>query len=407
MPQDATSKSKPTNREFQLYLFSGVASQVVGVAVALAIPLVIYRHTQSLVAAGIIETILALVSLVAGIIGGSLADMKQRKKIIPIGEVLAALTACATAVLIASDTFNIIAFGALLSLEVSCSAVSGASIGSSLPQLVPREKLASAEGLMQARMQAAGLVGPVFGGFLLSINDWLPFLASGLSALISAACFVLIKSPLEPQQRAQTSLLKTTMGGLSLVIRNAFVRNLIIVQLFLNSAMSGALFLSVIALEEAEYNNYIIGFARAAIGVIGVLGALATGYLQKRFSLRTLMFLNGINLTVMLSAVALLTPTLAMVIPLGLCVIFAPAANAVVYAKMYDLLDEDIFGRATNTQVEIVTAGSGLWSTPLGYISHAWSITIGVWSCALLALGGLCSTFFFDKAVRALEVEQN
>ncbi|MDO4632057.1 MAG: hypothetical protein Q4A82_07230 [Corynebacterium sp.] len=182
--------------------------------------------------------------------------------------------------------------------------------------------------------------------------------------------------------------------------KSAFVRNLITNQVFLNAAISGSLFLAVIALEDRGHDSFIIGTARAAIGCVGIVGALSTGLFQRWFSFPVLMLLNAACIAVALAGTALLSGHLWLVLPLGAAVIFAPAANAVVYAKMHELIPEEAFGRATNIQLQIVTGVDGIWTTPLSYISKALSLSVGMWVCTGMAAVGFVQTFVFNRATR-------
>ncbi|MDO4632059.1 MAG: hypothetical protein Q4A82_07240 [Corynebacterium sp.] len=52
------------NRDFRLFWISGVASQITGVAASFALPLVVYRQTGDLLAAGSLTSLIAIISLV-------------------------------------------------------------------------------------------------------------------------------------------------------------------------------------------------------------------------------------------------------------------------------------------------------------------------------------------------------
>ncbi len=112
---------------------------------------------------------------------------------------------------------------------------------------------------------------------------------------------------------------------------------------------------------------------------------------------------TGIVSTAALACAALVHDSLAVVVPLGIAVLFAPAAGAVIYAKLVGLIDEHAFGRVTTIQSTTVTTLSGVWNTPLGYITSAWSFLAGFWACAGLAVLGFATTFLFNSAVARSE----
>lgn len=146
------------------------------------------------------------------------------------------------------------------------------------------------------------------------------------------------------------------------------------------------------------------GFIQARMqcaGPIGLIlgGALATRFIQRTLAFRTLMLVNTGFLAAALACAALVYDALAVVVPLGIAVLFAPAAGAVIYAKLVELIDEHAFGRVTTIQSTTVTTHSGVWNTPLGYITSAWSFLAGFWACAGLAVLGFATTFLFNSAV--------
>ncbi|WP_348650187.1 MFS transporter [Corynebacterium accolens] len=272
-----------------------------------------------------------------------------------------------------------------------------------LPQLVEEEQLAAKQGIIQARLQFAGLIGPAIGGALLEVNLALPFAFVGLANFLTIVFFISIKARLDPTKRAENRLLHTTKEGLVIVTRSPLLRGLIAMQTLSNCAINGSLFMAVLILEEGNNPGWVTGLARTAIGLIGIVGALSTGWLQKKFSFATLQVGTCVWIAASIACGALLSSSLVMIIPLGLSVLTAPAAGAVNYAALHRLMAEEAFGRVTNIQMSIVVSLSSVWSTPLASLSHRWSLTTGLWANALagfLAIGP--ALLFVRRANRAL-----
>ncbi|MDK4334280.1 hypothetical protein QPX58_02455 [Corynebacterium accolens] len=252
-------------------------------------------------------------------------------------------------------------------------------------------------------MQFAGLIGPAIGGALLEVNLALPFAFVGLANFLTIVFFISIKARLDPTKRAENRLLHTTKEGLVIVTRSPLLRGLIAMQTLSNCAINGSLFMAVLILEEGNNPGWVTGLARTAIGLIGIVGALSTGWLQKKFSFATLQVGTCVWIAASIACGALLSSSLVMIIPLGLSVLTAPAAGAVNYAALHRLMAEEAFGRVTNIQMSIVVSLSSVWSTPLASLSHRWSLTTGLWANALagfLAIGP--ALLFVRRANRAL-----
>lgn len=392
------------NRNFQLYLWSDIVAQIAGVAAALAVPIVIYRLTGDLALTGLLGSVSGIAGLLGGVIGGSLADMYKRKPLIIVTNVIAGTLSFAMAWMIYSNTFHNVGFSLLLGTMMFSYIVGQSCADPSLPQLVKDKELATAQGIVQARMQFAGLIGPLFGGVLLDIHLALPFVAVSVGNFLTAIFYLFITARLNPENRATTKILRTTCEGLAVVARSSLLRNLIVMQTLANCAINGSLFIVVLALEAGNYPGWVIGIARTAIGIIGIFGALATSFFQKRFSYAVLQIGTCIWVATTIAFAALLNPTLWMVIPLGISVLTAPAAGAVTYAKIHQLVAEETFGRVTNLQATIVTSISSMWSTPLGTIASRLSLTAGMWVSALAGVLSVIPSLMLVRHINQAEV---
>ncbi|MDO4761560.1 MAG: MFS transporter [Corynebacterium sp.] len=391
------------NKNFQLYLWSDIIAQIAGVAAALAVPIVIYRLTGDLALTGLLGTISGIAGLLGGIIGGSLADMYNRKPLIIATNIIAGALSLAMAWMIYTNTFHTAGFGLLLGTMMFSYIIGQSCADPSLPQLVNDEELAAAQGIIQARMQFAGLIGPLVGGVLLDIHMAVPFVAVSIGNFLTAIFYLFITARLNPEKRATTKILRTTSEGISIVARSPLLRNLIVMQTLANCAINGSLFIVVLALEAGNYPGWVIGIARTAIGIIGIFGALATGFFQKRFSYAVLQIGTSMWVATTIAIAALLNPTLWMVIPLGISVLTAPAAGAVTYAKIHQHVAEETFGRVTNLQVTIVTSISSMWSTPLGAIASRFSLAAGMWASALAGMLSVIPSLLLVRHIKRAE----
>ncbi|MDO4632058.1 MAG: MFS transporter [Corynebacterium sp.] len=142
--------------------------------------------------------------------------MWPRKRIIVICSVLSASCTFGVAALLAGDSFNMSLFTLLLALECVFSSFAGASVGPALPQLVSAEELPRAEGLLQTRMQTAALLGPVFGGVLLDVASWLPFVANGVGDVLGICLFLMLRTNLNPATKAERNVFLPRWRGFPL-----------------------------------------------------------------------------------------------------------------------------------------------------------------------------------------------
>ncbi|AKE38361.1 Hypothetical Protein NG00_00336 [Corynebacterium camporealensis] len=234
---------------------------------------------------------------------------------------------------------------------------------------------------------------------LLDIAAAFPFVVLAAGSALTAAFYIFIDAELNPPTRSSTTIIRTTAEGLSLVARSRMLRRLIVMQMGSNCAINGALFLTILSLEASGYAGWIIGLARTAIGAIGIAGALTTRFFQKTFSFAALQVGTTLWITLCITVAALTEATLWMVIPLGLSVLTAPAAGAVIFATLHELIAEEAFGRVTTIQNTLVTSISAMWDTPLGAIGHRWTLAQGLWACAGIGALSVIPALLFVREV--------
>lgn len=140
-------------KSFQLMLISSLVTEIGWLAAGFAVPLVVYRQTGSVLTAGSLATITGMCRLVFGVLGGSLADKWDRKTILVANIALQMPMYLVLAYLLWANSFSMSLFTLVLALCAVVGAIGSASAEACVPRLVEKEKLAAAEGVMQARMQ--------------------------------------------------------------------------------------------------------------------------------------------------------------------------------------------------------------------------------------------------------------
>jgi len=173
------------SRDFRL-LYLGQASSYVGIMICyVALPYQAYRLTQSSLVVGLLSCAELLPVLAAGLIGGTLADALERRKLIMITQAAAVVFAGLLVVNAVAWRQLWILF-ALAGLIAGTFGVQRPSVDAIVPRLVPHDDLPAAaalSGLLGTVSQAAG---PLLAGGL--IVGGLP-LAYGVGAAACAAAF--------------------------------------------------------------------------------------------------------------------------------------------------------------------------------------------------------------------------
>lgn len=250
--------------------------------------------------------VLMMVSLLPGAIlsplGGTFADRHSRYWIIVGGDVLRGLAAVALAVLMFASPNEI---GWILVALVVVT-VNGGVVGSlfmpaihaSLPDLVPRSKVAAANSLNRLSSQGAVFLGQAAGGVLYRlVGAPLLFLLDGISFLLSALSEGFLHIPQElPRKGTErtrglkgllTTYLHETRDGLSWVWGDTGMRTFLLTTAVLNFFFSPLMVLLPFYVTDllgrgAEW----YGFLLAAMGAGSMVGYVTVGWFPPEGSAR-------------------------------------------------------------------------------------------------------------------------
>ena len=173
--------------------------------------------------------------------------------------------------------------------------------------------------------------------------------------------------------------MRETVDGVKTVLSDALLRAVLIQAPLINFAFAGIIFTVTLAMRRAGYSATVIGLVQAAVGVGGLLGAVAAPRLQGRLPLsRLVVVLTGAGAVLFfLGAVAIPSPYIAL--PIGLTIFLAPTANAALFAVILRRTPDHSRGRVTNTVITAATALSALAPITAGIfvqdLSGAWAMT--------------------------------
>lgn len=211
------------HRDYRLFWLgqavSGVGTfmQVVGQSL-----LVLKLSGGSALALGLVSLAQALAFFTFALIGGSVVDRVDRRKLLFVTQTLLLVQALALALLSATGT-------ATLGLVILLAFASGVVVSfdqparaSLFPRLVPREELPRATALNALAMTSAGTLGPALAGFTAAtLGLGVNFSLNALSFVIALACLARM-CPLETLRDVPTRqpLLGSVREGLRVVARD-------------------------------------------------------------------------------------------------------------------------------------------------------------------------------------------
>src|SRR5207253_1248078 len=181
LTETSSAPKKPTplrrNRDFVL-LWTGQVVSTLGTRVTgVAYPLLVLALTHSPAKAGIVGFAQTLPYMLFYLPAGALVDRWNRKRVMLIADAGRAFALGSIAIVLAVGSPPLAQIIAVAFVEGSLFVFFYLSESAALPQIVPKEQLATAVAQNQARVQGADLAGQPLGGALFGVSRLLPFAA--------------------------------------------------------------------------------------------------------------------------------------------------------------------------------------------------------------------------------------
>lgn len=196
------------NRNYSLLfwgqLISSAGTQMQVVAVAWQV----YLLTHSAIALGIIGLMQAIPRLLFSLVGGVLADVLDRRKMLMVVNVVMMCFSTTLAICTNQQIINLPVIYIVILLSSAVSSFDFPTRQAIIPTLVEREELANALSLNSAMMQLTFIVGPTAGGFAIA---WLglanTYWFDVISYLVVVGALIFMVVPRVPiEKRAQAGV---------------------------------------------------------------------------------------------------------------------------------------------------------------------------------------------------------
>jgi MFS family permease len=353
-----------------------------------AVPYQVYHLTRSSLDVGLVS-LAQLVPLIAGsLLGGSLVDAVDRRRLLMAAQVL--MAACSAGLAVNTDLgTSLWPLFVLPALAAGFGGVDDAARGAIVPNLVSREEVPAANAIFQSLFQTGLVVGPAVAGLLLAgagvrFVYWLDVASFGASLLMA--------SLLAPQRPAGSEGHRP--GLRSIVEGLRFLRGRQAVQgaylLDINAMVFGmprALF-PALAATRFGGGTQVLGFLYAAPGAGALVGALTTGWVgrvrRQGLAVIVAVVIWGAAITCF-GLVSWLPGALILLAVAGWAdVISAVFRNTIIQLTVPDALR----GRLSGLQTAVVSGGPRLGDLEAGAVATAFGDTVSVVSGGLACIAG-------------------
>lgn len=355
--------------DFRRLWVTGSASALSAQIAVVAVLFGVWELTGSSAWVGAVGLAAGLATGVFGLVGGTLADRVERRRLVLLTRAGAAGAAVLLAAQAALGVDSVVLLLALVTLQTGCSALGSAARRTFVPRLLARERVGAGLALDHVAFQAAMLAGPALGGILLVGGG--AQTAFAVDAVVSvAALYGVARLPvMRPDTDADTP--RSTLAGLRFALRTPALRGALLVDLAQTLlAMPIALFP---AINQARFGGdpRTLGLLLSAIAVGGMVAGLLSGPVARAVRPGVLSTVAAAVWGLALAAFGLVD---GLVLTLA-CLAVAGAADTVsVIARgtLIQLATPDGYrGRVTSVEYVVGAGGPGVGNARAGFVAGA------------------------------------
>jgi len=376
-------------RAYRLLWSGNLVSTIGRQITVVALPYQVFLLTGSSLAVGAIGLV-QLVPLVAlSLMGGAIADMVDRRRLLLITNTC--LAGCSTVLTVGAflHWHNVGYLYGTAALIAAFSAVDQPTRSATIPNLVPAEHLASALALNFAAYQTALLCGPALGGVIIATIGIGPGYLVDVITFAAAIAAVLGIPPQPPRGAQREPVLQSIRGGLEYVVRQrvllgSFAADMVAMVFGMRRALYPVLATSVYKSGAAG-----LGLLSSAPAIGAVVAALSSGWVGRTRAqgrvVVAVVAVWGLSVIWLGLAGSLWLAMLALAVG-GAADAFSAVARSTI---MQTVTPDHLRGRISAVYSMVVVGGPSLGDIEAGGVATAFSPEVSIVSGGLLCLVGL------------------
>ena len=378
------------SRDFRL-LFGGQVINVIGSQITfVAVPYQVFLITHSSLAVGALSLLQFSALMTFSLLGGSLADVMDRRRLMLMTQALLACTSTLLAVGAFLGRPSLWYIFVVAGVAAGIVAIDNPPRRAAIPRLVSREQLANALTLNQVLNQLGSVAGPGIAGLILaSTGFWAAYTIDAGTFLVSILVLLCI-APLPPEGNNAPKNPIVAIGQSLAFLKNKppLVANFVA---DLNGQIFGLPRALFPALATDVYRNGAagLGLLYAAPGTGALLGVFLTGWCGRvrRQGRGVIIFIAlwGLAIAVFGSVTRFFWLGLLMLAVAGACDMFAAIfRNTVLQLSVPDRLR----GRLSSVHFMVVGGGPRIGDAEAGTVATLVNPQFSIVSGGLLTLGG-------------------
>lgn len=392
-------ESADFRRLFAGQLVSFLGTQLTTVAVAVQV----YTITGSSLAVGLVSLAQLGPLIIGSVIGGSIADSRDRRTLIRNMQVALAATSAALALNAMADRPALWPLFVFSSLAAGLSGVDRPARSAAIPNLVRRESLPAAYALWQILLQIGGVAGPAVAGILLDRTSiatvyWVDVVTYAAAFLAAARM-----RPLPPEGGGTRAGFGSIAEGFRYLRSNRLLQSTFVIDLdAMVFGLPRALF-PQLGLDVFGGGTTTVGLLYAAPGAGALAGALFTGWVSRirRQGMAVLVSVGVWGLAIIGFGITSWLPLALVLLAIagGADVISAVFRNTILQMAVPDALR----GRISAVHIAVVTGGPRVGDLEAGAVEAISSARTSVISGGVACVLGIFAVARWWPELRAYD----
>jgi MFS family permease len=279
-------------RDFQALMTTRFTAWFVMSALTVVVGYQVYELTGDPLALGLLGLVEALPALSLALIGGHLADRRDRRTIYFATEVVAVGTIVGLGLLSLDSTrFGLLGIFAAIFVVGMAAGFQRPALTALEANVIPEEHMTRGTSLMSGTGQMGGIMGPAVGGILYAVIGVTAtyFVLAALSVLTLVAILLISPKPLPPSVASET-LRQSLSSGIRYVRRSRILLSGMSLDLFAVLFGGAIAMLPIFASDILKVGPIGLGLMRTAPSIGALLGfGLAASRPPSRYAAATLL----------------------------------------------------------------------------------------------------------------------
>ena len=341
--------------------------------------------THSPAKAGIVGFAQTLPYMLFYLPAGAFVDRWNRKRVMLISDAIRALALGSIAVALAAGSLAFAQIVTVAFVEGSLFVFFYLSESAALPQVVPKEQLATAIAQNQARVQGADLAGQPLGGALFGVSRLLPFAADAVSYAVSFVSLLFVRPAFQEEREPKHTRLRADIAeGISWLWHQPFLRTTILLVTGSNFVFSALTLTLIVRAKNLGASPSLIGIMLAFSGGGALVGSIVAPWAQRHVLAKVVVIGSLWVWAGAALVLGVLRSPLALGAVLGAASVLGPVFNVVVGSYRYALVPDRLLARVQSAALVVAWGAVPLGQLVAGFLLESFGAVTSI-----LALAGV------------------